>query len=304
MKYYSQKDSRWSNIFLGNSQSTIGKYGCFLTSISMIAEIEPTEINKTLTDNGCIDNNGSLSSQCAANILKIEYNGKTFQKPNYICIAETDFYKNKGVPQHFFIVLENGQIVDPLDLEPKPKNNKYPIVSYRLFKGEDMDRIDVARAIAITRLGNPFQNEVDYIIREFIDKGRSLEEYARQNAVRDSLIPNIWIASEGTDCPINEINFWDIYFRDHGDCEGRNLAYQWYKDHVIPKSQDRDNKINELNKIVENYQKQIIELQNKPPLIQEKPIEKSVVTYEDRNFINDVIKRMKDAIKMPKKKNS
>jgi hypothetical protein len=46
-------------------------------------------------------------------------------------VAETNFYAKRGYPQHFFIWLNNEQIVDPLT--GKIINNKYPIISYRIF---------------------------------------------------------------------------------------------------------------------------------------------------------------------------
>jgi hypothetical protein len=46
-------------------------------------------------------------------------------------IAETNHFSGQGFPQHFFVSLPNGQIIDPLDGQQKV--NPYNIVSYRQF---------------------------------------------------------------------------------------------------------------------------------------------------------------------------
>jgi hypothetical protein len=58
---------------------------------------------------------------------------RTTTNPGITCIAETNHYA-PSVPQHFYILLEDGNILDPLDLNPRPKKNPYNIVSYRVFK--------------------------------------------------------------------------------------------------------------------------------------------------------------------------
>jgi hypothetical protein len=130
MIYYSQKDNRWANVKLGTCSDTIAKSGCKITCLASFAGITPPEANKIIPYvNGCLTND-----QTAAKALGLEYDGKSTTRPSYECIVETDFYKSKGVPQHFFILTPEGLAVDPLDLEPKPKKNPYNIVSYRLFK--------------------------------------------------------------------------------------------------------------------------------------------------------------------------
>jgi len=42
---YSQQDPKWKNKLLGNSELTIGDYGCFLTCFSMILEETPDKVN-------------------------------------------------------------------------------------------------------------------------------------------------------------------------------------------------------------------------------------------------------------------
>jgi hypothetical protein len=134
MKFYSQSDTRWGYYKLGTCNTTIKGGGCFIVCYAMLADKTPAEVN-TLFKNkggyasGCL----VVQSKCSA-ILGLEDNGRTTKKPNHICIAETNHYKSKGVPQHFYIWNPNGNIVDPLDKNPTWKKNPYNIVSYRLVK--------------------------------------------------------------------------------------------------------------------------------------------------------------------------
>ena len=131
MVYYSQKDERWAREQLGTCKGeTIGKSGCKITCLASFCGKTPSEVNKIIPYvSGCLTND-----ETAAKALGLAFLGKSSVKPDFDCVAETDHYKRRGVPQHFFILLTDGRCVDPLDLNPAPKKNPYKIVSYRLFK--------------------------------------------------------------------------------------------------------------------------------------------------------------------------
>lgn len=138
---YSQKNPTWANLtYYGNY--TFKNYGCFVVSLSMLIDKEPPATADILKNNGCFDSKGYLISECASSALGIEYNGKSNTRPDYDCICETDFYKGSGYPQHFFVLLKNGMIIDPLIQPALETTNHYEnnIISYRLFKarGETM----------------------------------------------------------------------------------------------------------------------------------------------------------------------
>lgn len=42
--YFRQNDSRWTNITIGNSRSTLGRYGCAVTSVAMVAKLHGMSI--------------------------------------------------------------------------------------------------------------------------------------------------------------------------------------------------------------------------------------------------------------------
>lgn len=48
MTIYSQRDSKWKNIKLGFSTSTIGDYGCTITCLAMILDTPPDVVNERL----------------------------------------------------------------------------------------------------------------------------------------------------------------------------------------------------------------------------------------------------------------
>ncbi|MGI6227477.1 MAG: hypothetical protein ACOYJ1_14610 [Peptococcales bacterium] len=97
----------------------------------MLSNIPPDQANEMLK-NGGYTGGCLIDSEPAARILGLEYHGISKTKPSYDTIAETNYYKSSGVPQHFFIIKADGSQVDPLG-----KSIVYPIVSYRLFKGKD-----------------------------------------------------------------------------------------------------------------------------------------------------------------------
>jgi hypothetical protein len=114
----------------------------------MLSGKTPEEVNKVIPYvNGCL-----IEDTTAAKALNIEFHGKTKTPPVGFgwCIAETNHYENKGVPQHFFVYdADTKKRVDPLDLNPVPEENSYHIVSYRLFK--------------------PLINEEKTMVKEFVE---------------------------------------------------------------------------------------------------------------------------------------
>ena len=104
--------------------------GCYVCSISMLLRKIPSIVLEILNKNDCFTSEGALLNDKAANVLGMIYS-KVYENPNKVCIAETDSNAQYGVPQHFFVWLNNGYIVDPLD--GLIKLNKYHVVSYRLW---------------------------------------------------------------------------------------------------------------------------------------------------------------------------
>lgn len=130
MMLYSQKDPKWKNKRIGSCADTFGQSGCNVTAMATLCGKTPEEVNAIVPyRNGCL-----LSDSTACTSLGLEYLGRQSTPPSFICKAETDHYKNKGVPQHFFVWRPDGMIADPLDYPCTWKKNPYNIVSFRLIK--------------------------------------------------------------------------------------------------------------------------------------------------------------------------
>jgi len=132
MTEFSQKDPAWKYTRFSPANLSIGSYGCFLTSLACLLDKDPPTVAQVLDNFGCFDSQGYLNSDCAARILNLEYNGKTTDYQTSVCIAETGDYASVNYPQHFFVWLGNGHIIDPL-LGYETVNN-YNIKSFRLFR--------------------------------------------------------------------------------------------------------------------------------------------------------------------------
>lgn len=124
-----QNDPRWRNIQLGSCPGeTIGRSGCLITCYAMLSGKTPPEVNSILTQKNGYQMGCLVYQSRACELLDLT-NGGTTKLPQVTpCIAETNHFAPK-VPQHFFIWLGDGTILDPLD--GKKKTNPYKIVSYR-----------------------------------------------------------------------------------------------------------------------------------------------------------------------------
>lgn len=160
MTFYSQTNY---NDQLGTGKYTIKQAGCKLTCVADMVDIPPDQLNQIFKDNGVYaDNTGNLSDQAIANFFKdkLEYDGYTTQNPNHFCMVETNFYSNKGYPQHFFLLLDDGMIYDPL-LETESTNHyENNMVSFRLFKPKQGDNMPFS--------DEEMYNTIDATIHDFL----------------------------------------------------------------------------------------------------------------------------------------
>lgn len=179
MKEYKQTDGRWVNNRLGTCGVTIGSHGCFITSLAMLDGRTPQEINNFLRNNNGYVNGCEIDGNLVSKKLGLEYNGVSYNKPDYSCIAETDHYASQGIKQHFFILLTNGRIIDPLN--GYKTDNYYNIVRYHLFKekGEEMTKdqaIGLMKStlrrtwIELTPGQEPDQSSIDKEAEESVNK--------------------------------------------------------------------------------------------------------------------------------------
>lgn len=233
MNNLSQADKRWSGEQLGTCDSeTIGKSGCVITSIAMLAGTTPDVVNDLLrTRNGYA--NGCITKwDVAANLLGLPYDTERTKPVISPCIAETDNFKSRGYPQHFFVWLGNGNIIDPLD--GKEKANPYHIVSYRnigLAKGNDVTNEQAKLLIYVATQGHEPQGGE----RAFALGDISPVDLAKLR-FRDDVISLGWRASNGDDCPESEKDYWQRAQQDHQtDHPVNSIGTTWFNDHVKAK---------------------------------------------------------------------
>ena len=132
MQTYSQKDKAYGKRIIPRSNLTMANYGCYITSIAMLAQKHPTE----LLQNGLFANGGYIYSSRAAKAVGLAYKGATRMPPKKgWCIGVTNKYAPKW-PTHFLLVNPSeGLMVDPLKINPKVEKLTYRISQYRLFDG-------------------------------------------------------------------------------------------------------------------------------------------------------------------------
>lgn len=149
MTNYSQSDPRWKSKKLGTSSVSIGGYGCAITAVANLAGVTPEEVNSKLVTYGGFRDGNLIVWSKAAELFELPYKSSTKDAAFFPTIAETDNFKAKGVPQHFFVLLEDGTIIDSLD--GKHKSNPYRIVGYRNV-GAKEDPVEKTKELRLAEL--------------------------------------------------------------------------------------------------------------------------------------------------------
>ena len=140
-KIFSQRDSQWASQRLGTvNGTTIGQYGCFVTSFAMVAQfygkdVNPAQLDDLFTNNGLYAN-GNLCTDDGLHkaygdieyVSSIAYPNDPadlnklkdlLSDPSQIVILELDFDHdpNDGIQTHFVVAVEcdgsNVTIADP-----------------------------------------------------------------------------------------------------------------------------------------------------------------------------------------------
>jgi hypothetical protein len=125
MTLYSQRDPRWSSIFLGDNTAmpyTIGNYGCLITCLSSYIDKEPTQVNELLKNNKAFVSGGlfvwSKSVVLGLNQTYVSprYEGLMIDQglarmtelldQGYPLLCEVDFNPNtSGEEMHFVLIV-------------------------------------------------------------------------------------------------------------------------------------------------------------------------------------------------------
>lgn len=195
----------------------------------MLAGIAPDIVNAALKAGNGFADGALVKWDVAARLLGLPYDSQRTSPVLSPCIAETDHYKNKGVPQHFFVWLGNGRIIDPLDGKEKP-DSTYRIVGYRNIgtKGEDVTNEQAKLLIYRATQGHePAGDERSFAL------GPISPDDLADLRFRDDVVELGWRASTGGACPQSEKEYWQRAQKDHpNDHIANSLGNTWYNDHV------------------------------------------------------------------------
>ena len=117
--FLSQTDERWKDLKLGNTNSTIGKFGCALTCLAMLAlyfgkDTNPAKLNEELKKTDGYDKDLIKWFSITRIYLDIKYKGSvTCEKvaapikeidKNLPCIAVVDASSKQGLQKHFIVL--------------------------------------------------------------------------------------------------------------------------------------------------------------------------------------------------------
>jgi len=143
MENLSQRDTRWKDIKIGNSSSSIGAYGCTLTALAILAGTTPDVVNAYLSAvNGfLVDriiwtklNETKLGLSFPDNGRQYSYNDEAVRKAIELykgCLVEVDFDGVIATPndRHWVLFIGDHKLIDPWDGKIKDTS------SYPLLKG-------------------------------------------------------------------------------------------------------------------------------------------------------------------------
>lgn len=160
---YSQFDKRWADRYFPNANKALGgkypltwrNWGCNGTCIAMLVGKDPNQLMDENPDGWQPDGNAYTDKILARYGWKLTGRfpltpGQPLPVRTEPYIGVTNFYANIGFPTHFFLVLPNGQIMDPAPRRGEivgPKANKYVnnMIQYRPFERIEKQNIPIKK---------------------------------------------------------------------------------------------------------------------------------------------------------------
>ena len=131
MNILSQRDSRWKNIKLGTSDTTIGGYGCTITCISMILGTTPDVVNERIkTVNGYAEGNLVIWSKLEEAFPGIKIKRVwSYDNTDVLANVPNVLVEVDGKPiggyRHWVVYIGNKKLIDPWDGLEGP-TSEYP----------------------------------------------------------------------------------------------------------------------------------------------------------------------------------
>lgn len=192
MTIYSQNDPRWKGLKIGKSDSTLGRYGCTISCLGMLVNLNPLETNDLLTKAESF--NGDLivwsRVELALPQLKFVKRGKTtdFQTiDDYVaeyggCLVEVDFDGVIDTPAdfHWVVYRPEGKLWDPWTGQEFPRS-KYKIVKgYSLFKVAKIEDTMPGWLKGLLQENGVSEDQSESWIRQIIDKAKQTDSAIKE----------------------------------------------------------------------------------------------------------------------------
>ena len=189
----SQRDPKWKNNKLGTSNTTIGDYGCTITSLAMLSKIDDVQdVNQRLIDvNGFAEGNLLIWSKIEEAIPWMKHEGRYYSyqndkvkmaiEQNGGCLVEVN-----GAPiggsKHWVLYIGGGKLYDPWDGQEKP-TSAYQATGFDVIKrlsdsSESEDNVSDEYGDMVYK-----SSQYDEVIKSFFGDDKNPREYPAQKVI-------------------------------------------------------------------------------------------------------------------------
>jgi hypothetical protein len=157
----SQRDNRWKDIKIGNSNYTIGGTGCLITLLAIMADTTPDIVNQKLKEVGGYYGALVVWAKIDEALPRLNFIKRAYSYSNDIvakavqdygaCPVEVDGTKIGG-DKHWVLYIGNQQIIDPWYGDIR-STSEYPAVGYAVIgiKPQEPTSSDEQRAIEVLK---------------------------------------------------------------------------------------------------------------------------------------------------------
>jgi len=158
----SQRDNRWKDIKIGNSNYTIGGTGCLITLLAIMADTTPDIVNQKLKEVGGYYGALVVWAKIDEALPRLNFIKRAYSYSNDIvakavqdygaCPVEVDGTKIGG-DKHWVLYIGNQQIIDPWYGDIR-STSEYPAVGYAVIgiKPQEPTSSDEQRAIEVLKI--------------------------------------------------------------------------------------------------------------------------------------------------------
>ena len=196
MTIYSQRDIKWKDEKMGSG--TIGQYGCLITCISMLRDVDPKQTNKDIKSVDGYSGNfviwealDKISGLDFVKRVKVYENDEVAK--NLPCLVEVNGAPIGGTT-HWVLYVGNQKMIDPWDGKEKPTSSYKPI-GYAVIKRLEVPNVpqppQTALKIDLTGFTTPLETygviEIDTLKSKLlakdgalVDKQGKIEEQKRE----------------------------------------------------------------------------------------------------------------------------